>query len=86
MILVWYQDDEHFPSCLYENQFLHGLREQGYRECNGRSFGYVREYAKLAGIVKTYDVPIDSVIAFSWNGKKESFTDITKTIQEKLLP
>lgn len=85
MLMVWYQDSEHFPGCLYENQYLHGISEQEYKECEGRGFGYFREYAKLVSIVRANNVPIESVIAFSWNGNEESFTDITKTIQKKLL-
>lgn len=85
MLLVWYQSSEQFPACFYENLFLHGLREQGYKKCENRGFGYFRDYAKLVDAIQTYGVPINNVIAFSWNGQEESFTNITKSIREELL-
>lgn len=84
MLMVWYQDSERFPGCLYENQFLHGLTSQGYRECEGRGFGYFRDYDKLVAEVRANNIKLDEIIAYSWEGKKEQFTDITQNLRNKI--
>lgn len=84
MLMVWYQGAEHFPGCLYENQFLHGLLDQDYKNCEERGFGYFRDYAKLIETVKRDLLSTESVIAYSWSGKKEEFKDITGVIRERL--
>lgn len=84
MIMVWYQDTEKFPGCLYENQFLHDLVSEGYRFCEGRGFGYVRSYPALLKLMKVHHLTINSIIAFSWNSKEEEFTKITLHIQESV--
>lgn len=84
MLMVWYQKNEQFPGCLYENQFLHDLRSQGYQECEGRGFGYFREYDKLVESVRDNQVPVENVITYSWDGEKEKFTDITQLVREQL--
>lgn len=84
MLMVLYQASEKFPGCLYENQFLHDLISQGYRECQGRGFGYFREYDKLVETLKTNDLSPNDVFAFSWSGKSEEFKNITNEIRERL--
>jgi len=84
MLLVWYQDTENFPTCFYANNYLLELLSQDYLECDGRGFGYYREYDKLVESVEKNEIPIDNVIAYSWVDRGKRFTDITGQIQEKL--
>lgn len=84
MLMVWYQDAQHFPGCLYENQFLHGLLDQDYKKCQERGFGYFRDYRKLIDAVKNNSINLESVISYSWNGSKEEFKDITEIIRDRL--
>lgn len=84
MLIVWYQDQEQFPGCLYENQFLYALLSQGYKSCQGKGFGYFREYELLAETLKTHQLPIENVIAYSWQGETEQFSDISQELRKKL--
>lgn len=84
MLMIWYQKDEHFPMCFYEDQFLLNLLEEGYRSCEGRGFGYFRKYHALLVSLKEYNLPLDTVIAYHWNAKKGQFIDITTEIRAKL--
>ena len=84
MLMIWYQKDERFPGCLYEGQFLLPLLEEGYRSCGGRGFGYFRNYDKLIDTIKTNNIKVESVIAYSWNGKSEKLEDITSEIRTRI--
>jgi hypothetical protein len=84
MLMVWYQGEEKFPNCLYENQFLHGLISQEYKACQGRGFGYFRNYDKLTVALRVNGIPAMDVIAYSWQGKIEKFSNITSEIQTEL--
>lgn len=84
MLMVWYQDAEHFPGCLYENQFLHGLLDQDYKNCEDRGFGYFRDYDKLKNTVKSHNIPIQNIIGYIWNGDTEEFINISEKIQKDL--
>lgn len=84
MLMVWYQKHERFPGCLYQGQFLLGLLEQGYRNCDGRGFGYFREYTTLVNAVAANRIPVGNVISYSFRGKTGGFTDITDEIRAKL--
>lgn len=84
MLMIWYQKDERFPGCLYEDQFLIKLLEQGYRFCEGRGFGYFRDYDKLVEVVRANRVPVANVISYSWDGKTQEFDDITEEIRQKI--
>lgn len=81
MLMIWYQKTEQFPGCLYEGQFLIQLLEQGYRECDGRGFGYFRDYDKLMKTVRENNISIDAIIAYSWNGKTQTFMRIADLVQ-----
>lgn len=84
MLMLWYQNTEYFPGCLYENAFLHGITEEGYRNCGGRGVGFFRQYDTLLAAVRKYQLPTEVVIAYNWNSKKSQFTNITKEIRNKL--
>jgi len=84
ILMIRYQDKEKFPSCFYENNYLLYLLAQGYKECDGRGFGYFRDYDKLVAAIKTNNISTLDVISYSWNGDTEEFTDITKQIRNKI--
>lgn len=84
MLMVWYRDKEEFPGCLYEKAFLHGIKEEGYRNCGGRGIGYFRQYDTLLAALRDHKLSLDAVIAYNWNSKKGQFTDMTRDIRTKL--
>ena len=84
MLMVWYQRNERFPGCLYKGQFLLSPLAQEYRFCNGRGFGNFRNYDKLIASIQEFGIKPEEVIAYSWEGQKEKFIDITKEIRGKI--
>lgn len=84
MLMVWYQKDERFPGCLYEGRFLLNLLEEGYRFCEGRGFGYFRNYDKLVASVRANKIKPEEIIGYSWQRQKEKFTDITQNLRSKI--
>lgn len=84
MLMIWYQKTEQFPGCLYEEQFLIRLLEQGYKECGGRGFGFFRDYDTLFTALRGHKLAANIVIAYNWNSKKGEFSDITSEIRVKL--
>ena len=83
-LLIWYYPTEDFPKSFFENKFLWGITDEGYQEFDGRGFGYFRNYDLLKQKVKEYNLPVDSVISFNWNGKENKLLDMTKDIRDKL--
>ena len=83
-LLVWYNRSEDFPDEFYKNRFLWEITDQGYLESGGRGFGYVRDITLFKKIMGEYNLSEDSVIAFKWNSKTNSLTDITEEIRKKL--
>lgn len=84
ILMIWYQKKEQFPVCLYKDAFLDGLLSQGYRYCEGRGFGYFRDYDKLVEVVKTNGIDAQNIISYSWSGETKEFSDITQAIREKV--
>lgn len=84
MLMIWYQKEEKFPGCLYDNNFLISMLDEGYKECEERGFGYFREYKKLKKSVNENNIPIDNIIAYSWSGRRNTFNDITNKIKLQL--
>ena len=85
MLLVWYQKNEKFPSCLFDFDVqAYDMRYQGYKECSGRGFGYFRDYDKLVVAIKENNISANDIIAYSWKGKTEELKDITEQIRSKI--
>lgn len=83
-LLVWYYHRENFPDTFYKDRFLWELTSQGYKDDQGRGFGYFREYDQLKDAVKINKLKPESVIAFRWDSNTNSLTDITIEIRKKL--
>ncbi|MBX4205641.1 hypothetical protein KW795_00415 [Candidatus Microgenomates bacterium] len=83
-LLVWYKDQENWPSEFYQNRFLWEIKDQGYKEASGRGYGYFRNWELLKRSIHEYNLSADSVFAFKWDSKTNSFLDITKETRTKL--
>lgn len=84
MLLVWYQHAEKFPTCFYAKSFLLDLLTQGFLYCDGRGFGYFRQYDKMVQTMRENHLRPDDVIAYSWRGFTNEFTNTTSEIQKRL--
>lgn len=83
-LLIWYSEHNQFNDDFYEDNFLWDIKSQGYKEKNGRGFGYFRDYSLLKDAVLNYQIPIEGVMAFSWQGKTNSLVDISPQVRKKL--
>ncbi len=83
-LLVYYQQNEQYSHKFYKDFFLWEIGEQGYRETDGRGFGYYRDLDLLKNDLKQYNIPTDSVIAYSWNSKANTLTNTTEQVRSRL--
>ena len=86
-LMVWYYGrGEKLPACFFppEDDFLYAIAEQGYRECQGRGFGFFRDFSELKKAVLENKLLAESVIAFSFSSQNNSLTDITLKTRSKL--
>ncbi len=83
-LLVWYYQEALFPKEFYTDRFLWEMTSEGYKEINGRGFGYFRDLEMLKKTVKKYNIPSSSILAFSWVDNKGSLTDISEEIRKKI--
>lgn len=85
ILLIWYYNQKKYPPCFYNDLFLYKLVDsQGYRECQGRGFGYFRDYDKLVEILKTNNLSTENVFAFSWFGGTRQLQNVTDRLREEI--
>lgn len=83
-LLVWYYESERFPEDFMQGKFLWGIKDQGYREYNGRGFGYVREYDTLLSIMKEHNLEATSVISYDYYGRLSRLKNTTQDTRKIL--
>jgi len=85
-LLVWYYSKgEKLPSCFFDHAWLYYLdKDQGYKNCNGRGFGYFRDFESLKRAIQENNLSHEEIIAFSWNSKKKIFRENTQEIKNRL--
>lgn len=84
-LLVWYdQHGGNFPACFFQAKFLYDITSEGYKECNGRGFGYFRKIESLRRSMKENNISINSVLGFrySYSGTLISPIDMKKELKE----
>lgn len=85
-LLVWYYSKgEKIPACFFKNDWLYHLdKDEDYKYCEGRGFGYFRSFDTLRGALKENNLSAGDVVAFSWNSKNGKFIETTNEIRKKL--
>jgi len=83
-LLVWYHPSENFPAEFFSDNFLWEITDQGYREAEGRGFGYFRDFNELQKAIDSYNLSKKSVIAFSWKSETGQLLEITEEVRSKL--
>lgn len=83
-ILVWYDLSQNWPIEFFSSNFLWEIKDVGYKEFSGRGFGYFRDFDQLKKAVQKYNIPKDAVIAYKWDSKNDSLSDISNQIREQL--
>lgn len=86
-LMVWYfVHGQQLPACFFKIQgdFLYGITEEGYRECEGRGFGYFRKYDNLVETLKINHLNRSEVIAYQFKSGSNSLIDISDNFREKL--
>lgn len=83
-LLIWYYPTENFPIDFLKNRFLWEIRDQGYKEIEGRGFGYFRNFDLLKKTVKDYNIDLNSIVGFSWRSKTNTLLDISSEAKERL--
>ena len=83
-LLVWYHSTERFPIDFFKDEFLRSIIDQGYREVDGRGFGYFRDMNLLEGTVKQNNLLPESVISYNYFGDTNILQETTIQIREKL--
>lgn len=84
-LLVWYDQEMHFPKGLFKDKFLWQITEQGYKEVEEYGFGYYRDFDSLAKLVVERKIDLNSIISYSFNSKTNSLIDISTEVRNAIL-
>lgn len=76
LLLWYYRRGENYPACFFKGEFLYQLTEEGYRECDGRGFGYFRKINDLKKAMKENKISKDQVIAFSYDSSDNTLSPL----------
>lgn len=83
-LLVWYHPTERFPTSFFGDWFLRFITDQGYREGEGRGFGYFRDMNKLKETMKQNNLSLESVIGYRYYGNTNTLQETTLQTREEL--
>lgn len=84
-LLVWYFEIENFPDEFYKDKFLWGITEEGYKEADGRGFGYFRNYESMVKEVMEKNLTPEAIISFRYDSEIDGVIDNTQEVRGRLL-
>lgn len=84
IFMSFYYHTGQIPSALIREEFLSHLFAQGYREVDGKGFGYYRDFEKLRQDSDLYEMSLENIYAFSYDGGTKSLTNISEYVREDL--
>lgn len=84
ILMIWYYDESTLDAKMFDNGYLYGLTDQGYKQIGDYGFGYYFQEKRLLQDVKEHVFPIEAVHAFFWNSKEGKLLDITQQVKDKI--
>lgn len=92
LLVTYSYNEEITPKLLHEDSilktqeegFLYGILDQGYREIDGRGFGYFWDKKQMMSAIKKHKVPLDSVYAFFYKSETRELINNTEFIRNEL--
>jgi hypothetical protein len=64
--------------------YLYDIKAQGYKEINGKGFGYFRDINLLKAVIKSNNLPLESVISYSYAPTEGGLKNTTTEVRRKL--
>lgn len=83
-LLIWYSQLGNFPKDFYQNRLLWEIGDQGYKEVDGRGFGYFRDFENMADTLENYKLPLSSVVSFRFDLKDNSLEDMSQEVRGRI--
>ncbi len=87
MLLVWYDSSMDFPKDFFKNKFLWEITDQGYKESKENKevgFGYFRDFSLLTKAVEGNNIPLESIIAFSYDSQNKDLRNMSTELRGRL--
>ena len=84
-MMVWYFDTGKIPGELLNDMYLWNINAQGYRDIEGRGFGYFYQIEKLQQAFREDPTLVpEQVIGFSYKAGTKELIDITQEVRKQL--
>ena len=83
-LLIWQTQFERLPKGFYQDRFLWEISDQGYKEVDGRGFGYFRNFDLMFKIIQEYKLEKESVFAYRFNSSSNTLIDITQEVRGEI--
>lgn len=85
-LLVWYYGNgEKIPACFFYKDWLyHQDKDEGYKYCDGKGFGYFHKYESLKEALNVNNLLPKNVVSFSWSSKNNQLIENTLEIRQRL--
>lgn len=84
-LLVWYEGHGlDFPACFFKDKYLYAIIEQGYKECEGKGYGYFRKFDSLKEAVRQHNIDPKNVISFKYTSGEEKLENISVETRKEL--
>lgn len=84
LLLIIYNPTESFATEFFKNEFLWNIADRGYKEFEGRGFGYFYDFDSMANLIKEQKLPPDSLIAFDYDANTNALDDTTQQNRSRL--
>lgn len=79
-LMVWYFDGGQVPASFLGDKFIWDIGTNGYKEENGRGFGFFSSPAKLKEALAANQFSLGHVKAFYWDADNQLLTDQTASL------
>ena len=84
-MMVWYFDTGKIPAELLSDMYLWNINAQGYRQIQGKGFGYFYQIGKLQQAFREDPtLAQEQVIGFSYKAGAKELIDITQDVRRAL--
>lgn len=83
-LMVWYYSSGNIPGKLLREGFLWGIYEEGYKEAEGKGFGYFWKKQSLEEAIKINNIKKEQLVGVNYLGNEQKIINITEELKKEL--
>ncbi|KKS23004.1 MAG: hypothetical protein UU78_C0007G0022 [Candidatus Roizmanbacteria bacterium GW2011_GWC2_41_7] len=84
-LMVWYYKSGKIPANFLQEPFLWDITSEGYKQTQGKGFGYFHDMNNLKESLKSNQLPLTAIVGLYYDSENKRLINITEQVRNEII-